>query len=284
MPRTPTDYSNTIIYKIQSIDNPELLYVGSTTDFTKRKSGHKSECGNPRKNHKKVYTMINQNGGWSMFNMVELYKFPCENKRQAECEEDRCIRGLKSTLNSQRAFVTPDDIAGYRKQHYEKHKEQVLERAKEYYERNKEKVLKYQYLYYNLNKEQIVERGRRYREENKEQIAENKKKYSYLNRERIAEQRKLHYQQNKEEISEKSKRYQEQNKEKISERYKHYYEQNKEQIVERVKHYREQNKERIAEQKKQKMTCECGCVILKRTLAQHKRTKKHQDLIKSIEQ
>ena len=80
MPRTTTDYSKTIIYKIQSIDNPELLYIGSTTDFTKRKFGHKSECSNPKKNHKKVYKMINQNGGWDMFNMVELYKFPCENK------------------------------------------------------------------------------------------------------------------------------------------------------------------------------------------------------------
>ena len=284
MPRKPIDYQNTIIYKIQSIDNPELLYVGFTTDFVKRKNNHKSECGNPKKNHKKVYTMINQNGGWDMFNMVELYKFPCENKRQAECEEDKVMRDMKALMNDQRAFVTPEDIVEYHKQNYEKHKEQILERAKEYYEQNKEKVLKYQNLYYNLNKELIVERGRRYREQNKEQITKNKKIYSYLNREKISERHKHYYEQNKEEISEKNKRYQEQNKEKVSERHKHYYEQNKEQITEKVKHYREQNKERIAEQRKQKMTCECGCVILKCTLSQHKRTKKHHDLMISIEQ
>ena len=31
MPRTTTDYSKLVIYKIQHINNPELLYVGSTT-------------------------------------------------------------------------------------------------------------------------------------------------------------------------------------------------------------------------------------------------------------
>ena len=42
MPRTPINYANTIIYKIQHIDNDEFLYVGHTTDFTKRKTAHKS--------------------------------------------------------------------------------------------------------------------------------------------------------------------------------------------------------------------------------------------------
>ena len=37
MPRKAIDYSKTIIYKIQHEDNDELLYVGHTTDFTKRK-------------------------------------------------------------------------------------------------------------------------------------------------------------------------------------------------------------------------------------------------------
>ena len=220
MPRTATDYSNTIIYKIQNIDNPKLLYIGSTTDFTKRKSAHKSECGNPRKNHKKVYTMINQNGGWSMFNMIELYKFPCEDKRQAECEEDRCIREMKANMNMKRAFITPNDIVEYQKQYREQNKEQIAEQMKQYYEQNKE---------------QIAEQYKHYREQNKERIAEQKKQYR---------------------------------------------EQNKEQIAERDKQYREQNKERM----KQKITCECGCVIGKCDLARHKRSKKHQDFMKSIEQ
>jgi predicted GIY-YIG superfamily endonuclease len=40
MPRLSIDYTNTIIYKIQHTDKEELIYVGYTTDFTKRKSAH----------------------------------------------------------------------------------------------------------------------------------------------------------------------------------------------------------------------------------------------------
>ena len=41
MPLTKVDYSKTIIYKIHR--NDELLYVGSTTDITRRKAQHKKE-------------------------------------------------------------------------------------------------------------------------------------------------------------------------------------------------------------------------------------------------
>lgn len=35
------DYSKTIIYKIQHEDDESLVYVGSTTNFTRRKCEHK---------------------------------------------------------------------------------------------------------------------------------------------------------------------------------------------------------------------------------------------------
>ena len=46
MPRTPIDYSKTLIYKLvhkEDYDN-ENIYIGSTTDFVKRKNSHKSCC------------------------------------------------------------------------------------------------------------------------------------------------------------------------------------------------------------------------------------------------
>ena len=46
MPKNPIDYSKTIIYKIQHIEKDDLIYVGSTTNFTKRKSAHKACCIN----------------------------------------------------------------------------------------------------------------------------------------------------------------------------------------------------------------------------------------------
>ena len=100
MPRNNINYSNISIYKIQHVNDETLLYVGQTTDFTKRKSAHKSRAKNSKMNDCKLYSMIRDNGGWDMFNMIEVKKFPCTNKKEAEAEEDRVMRELKSTLNS----------------------------------------------------------------------------------------------------------------------------------------------------------------------------------------
>ena len=100
MPRRNINYSKISIYKIQHIDDDSLLYVGQTTDFTKRKSSHKSKANNSKMNDCKLYSMIRDNGGWDMFNMVEVKKFPCTNKKEAEAEEDRVMRELKASMNS----------------------------------------------------------------------------------------------------------------------------------------------------------------------------------------
>ena len=67
MPRLEIDYSRMIIYKLVCNDLNILdCYVGSTTDFSKRKYGHKSACNNCKiKNYNlKVYKIIRENGGW----------------------------------------------------------------------------------------------------------------------------------------------------------------------------------------------------------------------------
>ena len=94
------------------------------------------------------------------------------------------------------------------------------------------------------------ERCKKYREENKEKIAEYKKDY---------------YEENKEKIAEYKKEYRDQNKAKFAEKNKDYY---------------EENKEKIAEYKKKKATCECGCIVRRDGLGEHKKTKKHLDNIK----
>ena len=53
------DYSNTIIYKIYCKDECITdIYVGHTTNFIQRKSGHKAACNN-EKNDLKIYKIIN---------------------------------------------------------------------------------------------------------------------------------------------------------------------------------------------------------------------------------
>ena len=98
------DYSKTVIYKIQHEDNESLVYIGSTTDFTKRKCSHKSRCNNPKVFNRKLYQMIRDNGGWDCFKMIQIKEFPCINKRQAEAEEDRNMLELKANMNHQRAI------------------------------------------------------------------------------------------------------------------------------------------------------------------------------------
>jgi hypothetical protein len=58
-----------------------------------------------------------------------------------------------------------------------------------------------------------------------------------------------------------------------------YYKDNIAKIKNNSKQYNEKNKDQIIE----KITCKCGCVVLKRTLKGHQTSKKHMDLIYQIQ-
>ena len=111
MPRQAINYESTIIYKIQHLDDESLLYVGHTTDFTKRKSSHKANLKNT--NNKaynfKVYQMIRDHGGWEMFNMTEIKALSCSCRREAEAEVYRVMREMKATVNMNRAYKSEED-------------------------------------------------------------------------------------------------------------------------------------------------------------------------------
>jgi hypothetical protein len=143
MPRTATDYSRTVIYKIEHNENKELVYVGSTTDFTKRKYSHKNTCNNEKGKHYnlKVYHMIRENGGWEAFQMLEIKKFPCYDSNEARAEEERCRVELKSTMNMIRAFVT-ETQQEYDKNLYEKNKIIVKSRSKNRYDEHRDEINK----------------------------------------------------------------------------------------------------------------------------------------------
>ena len=68
------DYTKTIIYKLINYDFPELVYVGSTTNFTKRKYNHKNAVFNDKNkgHHLKLYVSIRENGGWESWDMIKI--------------------------------------------------------------------------------------------------------------------------------------------------------------------------------------------------------------------
>ena len=182
MPRTPINYSNTIIYKIQHLENSELLYVGHTTEFTKRKTAHKSNTSNAdgKEFNNKVYKMIRENGGWDMFNMIEIKKFSCNDKREAAAEEDRIMRELKASMNTQRAFMTKEDVSDDRKVYYKKNSDVIKQKVKIYREANKEKVSELKKKYQLDNAEEIKLKKQQYYRDNAEKFKEKAKMYREL--------------------------------------------------------------------------------------------------------
>ena len=68
------DFSKTVIYKIINYDFPDLIYVGSTTNFIKRKYTHKRDT---KKSNNKLYVNIRINGGWESWAMIKICDYPC---------------------------------------------------------------------------------------------------------------------------------------------------------------------------------------------------------------
>ena len=151
MPITPIYCSKMIIYKIQHNEKPELLYIGSTTNFKMRKSTHKSTCNNENSKGYNilVYKMIRDNDGWDAFSMIQIKEFPCNNIRESEAEEYRLMHELKASLNICR--YTGENRKEYIQEYRKINKEHLNEQSKEYREANKEHIK----LYRDNNKEDI---------------------------------------------------------------------------------------------------------------------------------
>ena len=174
MPRKAIDYSKTVIYKIQHIEKEELLYVGSTTDFIKRKSRHKSNCNNIKSIKAKVYRMMRENGGWEEFKMIEIEKFPCNDKREAEKRENEVMKELKSNMNSNRAYITKVEKKAIDKKYRENNKEKIAQKNKKYREKNKEAIAE-------AKKEKITcECGTIYRKSDKARHLKTKKHIKFV--------------------------------------------------------------------------------------------------------
>lgn len=137
MPNYTIDYSKGIIYTIMSLTNPSLLYVGSTTDFVKRKHSHKSKCITSQI---KLYVMIRANGGWKNFVMNEYSNFPCNNSQESKKEEERVRLCLQANLNTIRAYLTEEQAKERYKEYYIEHRVEKVEYNKEYYKKNQIKI------------------------------------------------------------------------------------------------------------------------------------------------
>lgn len=151
MPKIPIDYNNTIVYKLVCKDiTITEIYVGHTTNFTKRKSSHKCRCNNldNPKSHYYVYRYIRDHDGFENWDMVVIKKYKCEDKLEALKHERYHIDKLKATLNKVLPLRTKkeylEDTKEAKKQ-YDKEYRKINQvsrslQKKEYYEKNKERI------------------------------------------------------------------------------------------------------------------------------------------------
>ena len=105
MPKLPLNFKNTIIYKIVSITDESLFYIGHTTDFTKTKNRMKVlslKPEQPKGKYTKLWKNISDGKGWDNFQMVEIQKFSCDDVREAEAEVFRIQQEYRmNILNKQ---------------------------------------------------------------------------------------------------------------------------------------------------------------------------------------
>ena len=137
MPKKEIDYKKAMIYKICCNDlKVKDIYVGSTTEFTKRKNSHKSRCH--KENNKcfnfNVYRSIRDNGGWDNWSMILIENYPCNNNNELKSRERYYIETLNAKLN----MTIPNRT---KQEQYQETKEQCAIKAKTYYVNNKEQII-----------------------------------------------------------------------------------------------------------------------------------------------
>jgi len=182
MPKTPTDYSKTIIYKIVCSDlNVKECYIGHTTNMTKRKHAHKSRCHNEKDKHHnlKIYQIIRENGGWDNWTMLLVENFPCKDDHEACRREREVYEELAAFMNTRRPYRTHEETKQINKQYKEEHKAEIEQYNKKYNKKYREE-----------HKEELKQNNKKYREEHYEEYKKYNKKYYQIHKAEIAEKYK----------------------------------------------------------------------------------------------
>ena len=196
------DYSNTIIYKLCCKD-PSItdIYIGHTTNFRKRKSSHKSSCNNETDKiyNLYVYKFIRDHGGFDNWDMIEICKVECLDKREAERNERNHIESLGASLNKiiptrtkTEWFIDNEDrVKEVSKVWRDTHPEII--KANDIRYRNTEKCKEYRKNYRETHKDVIKEYHLKRRDEKGDILREYSNNYYQMNKDKILEQSRERY-------------------------------------------------------------------------------------------
>jgi len=178
----PIDYSKAKIYKLTTINNPDLVYYGSTiNELYKRKNQHKSNF----KNHNLKCT------SYKLFELgiddVEITlveSINCNSKEELHqrerfyIENNNCInKFIPNRTQEEYREQNKDKIKEHKKEYYEQNKDIILKKNNQYREQNKDDILNKKKEYYELNKELLKKKNKEYYELNKELLKKKQKEY-----------------------------------------------------------------------------------------------------------
>ena len=140
-----------IIYQIRPLDKSlDYSYVGSTQNFTRRKSEHKVNCCCKSKPHYNlpIYKFIRENGDWKAFEMKPLEEYKCDTILQGKIREQYWIDNTQSKLNSIKAysgliFDEYETMKDYKKAYQILNCEELKVKKKKYRTMHQEHIKKY---------------------------------------------------------------------------------------------------------------------------------------------
>lgn len=194
------NYSNSSIYKLCCKDIAITeIYIGSTTNFKRRKCCHKTSCMlNNKKTNLPAYQFIRSNGGFENWDMIQIEAYDATDRRHLETRERYWMELLKPSLNK----AIPTRTV---KEYHQNNKDIIKEQRKLYHQNNKDIIKKQRKLYWQNNRDIINNKQKLYRLNNKDIIKDKQKLYHQNNKDIINVKNKLYYLNNKESINKREK-------------------------------------------------------------------------------
>lgn len=131
-------------------DITDFCYVGSTSNETKRKQKHKTDCNNPdSKNYNyDVYKIMRANGGFSNFKMVTIGTATQLTKKEANKTEEQYRVSERANMNMIRCFTTPEQKLEYGREYSKKYRannaDKIKQQKKDYKIKNRDKITQYE--------------------------------------------------------------------------------------------------------------------------------------------
>ena len=145
-------------------------YVGSTSDFERRKKQHISKCKNENDESfcLKSYRFIRDNGDFDNWDFELLKAIDCDDKNTQYIIENEFIDKYNTTLNC--------DIPGRtNKKYYEDNRDEILRKKRIYYKERKDMMIQKNHKYYDANRDHLRKQHRIYYKQNKDKLNEVKK-------------------------------------------------------------------------------------------------------------